>query len=220
VRFALAALALLSLAACASPPVDERNTYQDFLSSKNLELPKPEHFQHCRGYGCVIRDDAQLSDTEWNAVRRIFDGVNSAAAERIATGKAIGLLERMVGPKTHTDGDLGGTFRETGREQMDCVDESTNTTMYLAMLQNDRLLKFHRVQRPTYRTPMSTMGTGKLWPHFTAVMIDKKTRIAWAVDSWARDNGFPAEIIPLKDWINGAGLSENEGAKFKLKKGK
>ncbi|MDB5490471.1 MAG: hypothetical protein JWO78_320 [Micavibrio sp.] len=219
-RFVLAACILLSLTACAAPPVDERNTYETFLNSRNLSLPRPDHFQHCRGYGCVIRDDVTLSKAEWDAVTGVFRGVNSAADERVATGKAIGLLERIVGPKTGTDGDLGGTFRETGEKQMDCVDESTNTTMYLAMLQNDLLLKFHRVQRPTYRTPMSTMGTGKFWPHFTAVMTDKKTHAAWAVDSWARDNGFPAEILPLNDWVNGAGLSENDGAKFKLKKGK
>lgn len=219
-RFALAVFALLFLAACASPPVDERRGYEDFLSSRDLKLPRPESFQHCRGYGCVIRDDVTLSKKEWASVRRVFNDVNSAAAERVATGNAIGLLERIVGPKTQTDGDLGGTFRETGAAQMDCVDESTNTTIYLSMLQKNRLLKFHKVQQPTYRTPMSTMGTGKFWPHFTAVMTENKTHVAWAVDSWARDNGFPAEVLPLKDWINGAGLSENQGAKFKLKKGK
>lgn len=217
-RRSLAILALLSLAACASPPVDEHRTYQDFLNSKNLVQPQPKHFQHCRGYGCVIRDDVSLSAQEWNVVRGNFSNINSAQAERVAIANAVGQLERIVGPKTHTDGDVGGTFRQTGGDQMDCVDESTNTTIYLSMLQNDHLLKFHRVQQPTYRTPMSTMGSGKFWPHFTAVMTDNKTHVAWAVDSWARDNGFPAEVLPLKAWVNGAGLSEHDGAKFKLKK--
>lgn len=151
-------------------------------------------------------------------MRQIFSVVRSAPAERVAIGNAIGRLERIVGPKTHTDGDIGGTFRKTGEDQMDCVDESTNTTIYLVMMQNDRLLKFHRVQQPIYRTPMTTMGTGKYWPHFTAVVTDNTTHIAWAVDSWARDNGFPAEVLPLRDWIDGAGLSEHDGARFKLGK--
>lgn len=211
---------LVALTACASPPVDESRTYQDFFDSKGLSQPTPKSFQHCRGYGCVIRDDVSLTKEEWALVRRLLGTVNSATTERKAVSKAIGRLERIVGPKTGTDGDIGGTFRQTGADQMDCVDESTNTTTYLAMMQNDRLLKFHQVQQPTYRTPMTTMGTGKYWPHFTAVMTDKKTGVAWAVDSWARDNGFPAEIIPLKDWVDGAGLSENDGAKFKLKQGK
>lgn len=207
-KSAFAGFALLALAACASPPVDENHPYQDYLLRKNLELPAPDSFDHCRAYGCQARDRVSLNKTEWAKVRQCFRNVRTAAGERAAISRAVGLLERQVGAKTGTSGDLGGTFRETGAYQLDCVDESTNTTSYLAMMQNDRLLKFHTLQSPTYRTPMTTMGNGKYWPHFTAVLTENKTRTAWAVDSWARDNGYRADIMKLEQWVRGEGPGE------------
>lgn len=208
-RALLPFLALPLLAACVSPPPSDQHPYEDYLRKRDLTLPRPDDFQHCRAYGCAIRDRVSLDKREWNAVRKNFRGVKTAPAERLAIAKAVGQLERTIGPITNTNDDLGGTFRRTGADQMDCVDESLNTTMYLAMMENDHLLKFHQVRQPAFRTPMATMGNGKFWPHFTAVITDNKTDIAWAVDSWARDNGYRADVLPLSDWSRGLGPGED-----------
>lgn len=214
-KTAFAGFVLLALSACASPPVDENHPYQEYLLRKNLEMPSPDSFDHCRAYGCQARDRISLNKKEWSAVRQCFRGVKNPASERMAMSRAVGLLEREIGPKTGTSGDLGGTFRQTGPYQLDCVDESTNTTTYLAMMQNDKLLKYHSLQSPTYRTPMTTAGNGKYWPHFTAVVTEKKTNMAWAVDSWARDNGYRADIMPLDQWVRGEGPGESSDPKPK-----
>jgi hypothetical protein len=213
-RFTVFLPALFLLTACAGPSMDEPHPFAPYLVHHDLGTPRPDDFLHCRGYGCVIKDRVSLNEKEWAGVQKLFKGAKTASAERESVSKAIGLLERIVGPMTSTENDVGGTFRHTGEDQMDCVDESTNTTVYLGMMQNDRLLKFHTVNQPVSRSPFTTMHAGKFWPHFTAVMVETRTGEAWAVDSWARDNGFPAEILPLNDWSNGAGLSEAEGARF------
>ncbi|MCP3866933.1 MAG: hypothetical protein GY703_02315 [Gammaproteobacteria bacterium] len=81
---------------------------------------------------------------------------------------------------------------------MDCIDESTNTTNYLAMMQKDRLLKWHRLE------DRSTRGFFIFgMPHTTAVINDRSTGLMWAVDSWFHDNGVPPEILPLDQWRGG-----------------
>ena len=201
-------LAVLSLSACATEPPRQLKPWPDFLVRQDLVQPQPDNFDHCRGYGCKFKDHVSLSKSEWNKVRAGFKDSNTPRKERLAVSSAIGLLERQVGPKTGTDVDIGNTFNAIGDHQLDCVDESTNTTIYLAMMENDHLLKFHKVAAPVGRTPATTMSAGKFWPHFTAVMTEKKTGTAYAVDSWVNDNGAPADVIPLNEWFFGSGVGE------------
>jgi len=81
---------------------------------------------------------------------------------------------------------------------MDCIDESSNTTTYMAMMQKDGLLRWHRV--------VDTKTRGYFifgWPHTTAVIKEKKTGRSWAVDSWFYDNGIPPAILPIAKWSDG-----------------
>jgi hypothetical protein len=198
----MACLLIASLSACAGLP-DQPHPYEDYLDQKNIELPNPDEFQHCRGYGCAFRDRVSLDKKEWRQVRRYFKGVKSPEAEREAVAKAIGYFERDIGQKTNTADDIAGTFGKVGTHQLDCIDESTNTTIYLALLQKQNILKYHKVSAPMSRTPLTGMARGKFWPHQTAVIIDMKSGQAYAVDSWYRDNGFPADIVGLDQWLYG-----------------
>ncbi len=120
-----------------------------------------------------------------------------AAGERERIRLAVALLERLVGRHTGTDADLGENFAGLGRPgQMDCIDESTNTTVYLRMLEKEGLLRWHTL---VYR---STRFTG-LQPHSTAVIEERGSGRRYAVDSWFLDNGEPPFIVPLAQWRSG-----------------
>lgn len=198
-----------TLSACAATPPDEPHPYQDYLDHKGLELPKPESFDHCRGYGCAFRDRVSLGPQEWKKIAKPFAKIKTAEDERAAISQAVATLEQIVGEKTGTSGDIAGTFGKVGTHQLDCVDESTNTTIYLAAMDKKGLIKHHSISGPTTRTPFTGMAQGRFWPHQTAVIFDKKTDAPYAVDSWFRDNGAPADIVPLNDWLYGWGPQED-----------
>ena len=40
-------------------------------------------------------------------------------------------------------------------------------------------------------------------PHVTATVIDRQTGSTFAVDSWFRDSGEPADVVPLEEWLDG-----------------
>ncbi|MBI3570493.1 MAG: hypothetical protein HY082_05255 [Gammaproteobacteria bacterium] len=163
-------------------------------------VPTPQHIPVCSGYGCRIIDIVSLSDVEWRAVRALFNPrAPSAADERQKIARAIALIERFVGPKTDTAHDKGGTFPGLFEDgQMDCIDESTNTTFYLRLLVADGLIRWHNVG------PDATRGYFLFgWPHTTATVREKSSGDEYVVDSWFFDNGAEPVIIPLKQWRDG-----------------
>jgi hypothetical protein len=182
---------VLLLAGCATTA-----TPQSYFARNDIPQPSIEKFPHCRGYGCHTIEPITLNKNEWAKIKKLFPA-KSASKEREQIAKAIGLFERMVGPITRTDEDLAGTYIHPGPYQLDCVDESTNTTVYLNLLDQQGGLKFHDVTAPQTRVPF---GVGIFAAHRTAVIRDKKTGIAYAVDSWFRDNGKDADIIPVSIW--------------------
>ncbi|MCC7304871.1 MAG: hypothetical protein IT558_01275 [Alphaproteobacteria bacterium] len=186
------------LAGCAGTS----DSYKMYLQKRGLtEAPTTKSFQHCHGYGCQVVSDIALTKKEWQSIERIFKPkARNAEKEREKIKKAIGLFEKLAGAKDGTSEDIAGTFRKTGRNQLDCVDESTNTTLYLSLLESQKLLRFHTLRPPMMRLPIINAGR---WPHQTAVIVETKTGIPYAVDSWFHDNGTDAEIIDLKTWKEG-----------------
>lgn len=174
--------------------------YESYLVQKGIALPAPEQFSHCRGYGCKYIDSVSLTGKEWRQIQKPFKRVKTAEDERKALKTAVGTFEKIVGAKTGTEEDKGGTYVKLGAYQHDCVDESVNTTIYLAVLQEKGWLKFHDVLIPQSRLPILS---GRLGPHQTAVIRDRDTGIAWAVDSWFHDNGMPPEVVEESKWFLG-----------------
>ena len=194
----LLALALpLLLMGCGASNAD----YQSYLNNKNLRTPLPSSLQHCRGYGCKFKDEVTLTKAEWRGIiKPLRVRASSPEKEREHIKTVIASFEKIMGEKTGTANDQWGTFRTMGDDQHDCVDESTNTTIYLSLLEQAGLLKHHTLHGPTARFPIIHAGR---WPHFTAVIHDDKNETFYAVDSWFHDNGEPPEIIPLKQWKEG-----------------
>ncbi len=120
--------------------------------------------------------------------------------ERRAIAYAIGWMERYVGDKIGTSADRPGMeFNGSGdATQQDCVDEATNTTSYLLVLQSNGLLKHHTVGRPFSKGNI-LLGVSN-WPHWTAVLWENGNKQKWAVDSWIYANGENPVVVEAEKW--------------------
>ncbi len=196
---------LVALLLCVSGCIS--NPHLHYLRSYNISEPTTNNFTHCFNYGCQRRTQASLPESTKEKLIRLFTPIaHDKKSERDLISQAIQIFEQDIGELAGTNHDIRGTFRlyEEGNKvkgpQQDCTDESTNTTIYLALLDQLSLLKFYKPAYPANRQPFFS---GAPWWHQTAVMQDKETKEKFAVDSWFRNNGEPAYIVPYKEWKNG-----------------
>jgi len=191
-------LALLFLTGCADRLYDSLDYY---MVEKRLSKPTLQSFPHCQGYGCPVVMNVELNKADWAKIEKAFGSkAKDAAQEREKIVKTIGEFERIVGPITGTHVDKRGTFIAMGKGQLDCVDESTNTTIYMVLLREKGLINFHGIEQPHVRWPLIS---GRGWMHQTAIIKDLETGEKFAVDSWFEDNGADAWIVPLSAWSDG-----------------
>ncbi len=155
---------------------------------------------YCSGYSCLKIDTIGLNANEWAAIAALFDGdISTPAEERRRVSLAVGLYETFAGAKTGTLNDRPESpilFKTTG--QLDCIDEATNTTTFLHLLDRKGLIKFHTVEKAAQRGFIVIR-----WFHSTAVLKEKAGGAAYAIDSWFYAPGTPAEVVPLKTWLDG-----------------
>lgn len=190
-------LVLLFLGGCSAIP----SATPDMVYQKgDLFPPTMQSYPHCRSYGCSKIDSVSLTDADYHDIKKLFTRIRTAADERNAIRQAVALFEQKTGEITGTSADIAGTYARLGHLQLDCVDESTNTTTYLILLRDMGVLRHHTVNALTSRAPILS---GRLGPHRTAVITDTATGIKYAVDSWFHDNGHPPEIVALDTWKNG-----------------
>mgnify|MGYP001174115540 CR=1 FL=1 len=175
-----------------------------FVRDDIIVDPVPNRLTVCHGNGCRDLGYVSLTPQQWQDLRAIFHPLaRNSEEERERLRSAVALMERFVGADTGTWRDKGGTFN-SGEGQMDCIDESINTTLYLTMFQRFGLMREHRVED---RATRGWFLTG--WPHTTAVISEPKASVQngpgrlWAVDSWFLDNGEPPFILPLETWRSG-----------------
>lgn len=157
----------------------------------------PAGFEVCHGSGCNVRTEVALSDEQWGKVRAAFAADRDAMQERADVREAIGLMERLVAKPTGTGSDVGDNkYAADQSTQLDCVDEAVNSTVYLRMIAEDGLLRFHDVEMPWHRGGMRRA-------HNTAVIRDTATGKRFAVDSSFFDNGHPPVVLALDTWLSG-----------------
>ncbi len=166
------------------------------------QTPTLSQFEICQGGGCVVASKISLTETEWDAITRIFNAPTKSAqeksevVERKKIAQAIGVLEDIVGQKIGTSADLAGTFFDGKLAgQQDCNDEAINTTTYMRLLKQNNLMLLHEIEDMRTR---NFFFTG--WPHSTAVIREIKTGERYAVDSWFYENGHAATIVTFKQW--------------------
>jgi len=150
--------------------------------------PKADSVTVCHAYGCKAQtpfaftpsDIAEISE-RMTRVRRD----DSPAEERRAIAYAIAWMERRVAPTVGTASDRPSMdFIGSGDEsQQDCVDEATNTTSYLLVLERHGLIQRHSLERPFAKDDLSH------WTHWAALIREKESGERFAIDSSSGANG-------------------------------
>jgi hypothetical protein len=184
-------------------------THQPYSSAidhyMNIEVPPPKGntVTVCSAYGCRKKSPVHFAEAEMAEIAALMKKTakdDSAAEERRAVAYAIGWIERYVGEKIGTKADRPGMdFIASGDPtQQDCLDEATNTTSYLELLESHGLLKHHTVSAPFAKENYLRGIAG--WTHWTAVLKETDTGTRWAVDSWIQANGVNPAIVEADKW--------------------
>ena len=152
----------------------------------------------CFNYGCQTLATVHLDPAQLKRVRGLFARIDSPEAERAAIADAMAWLYAYAGEQTPTWLDRGGNLDDDDVEgRMDCVDHSTNTTTWLALLARRGWIRYHDVAEPVRRGRLLSV-------HWSARVLEKETGAQWVVDTWFLDPGYPATIYPLDEWMDGA----------------
>ena len=152
----------------------------------------------CHGFGCNIESIISLSTEEWQSVAGWLEtAAVDSSTERDHIRQAIGWMEVLVG--RHGPGrkdralDLKHVDNRTG--QMDCVDESINTTTYLKLFEKQNLLRWHRVVERIQRRALFDA-------HWASQIEEIQTGDRYVIDSWFHDNGLLPNVQKTEDWTD------------------
>lgn len=158
----------------------------------------------CFDYGCAVIEQVMFSAERMGFLRDFMSQSDDASSERLRLALAVGFMYRWAAEQTPIGADRGGNLADDGvHGRMDCIDHSRSTTGLLQLLQSRRLLRHHRVEAPVRR------NRWLIQQHFAAAVAelgdDAAPGTVYVVDTWFRDNGRPAVILPLREWMNGEG---------------
>jgi hypothetical protein len=159
----------------------------------------------CHHYSCLAQARIVYSPAQIEAIAALLRGADTPARERDRLALALGLLYAWAGAQSDIGNDRGGDFADDGvAGRMDCIDHAESTTRLLRLVEARGMLRFHRVLDPVRRLRFFVAQ------HFSAVIEELPAEGSgepprYAVDTWFYDNGTPAVVLPLDDWINGAG---------------
>jgi hypothetical protein len=150
--------------------------------------PRADTVTVCHAYGCKAQTAFTFSEADIAEIAAVMARVkrdDSPAEERRGIAYAIAWMERRVAPivGTATDRPSMDLLGSGHKSQQDCVDEATNTTSYLLVLQRHGLIHHHDVERPFAKDSASK------WTHWAALIRDKQSGIPFAIDSSSSPNG-------------------------------
>ena len=171
-----------------------------FVRDDIITEPSYSRFSVCHDHTCHKVITLSISLSEWREISSpLQPALFSASEERAAIATTVANMETLVGKLTGTSSDKGGNLKGFGKTgQMDCIDESTNTTTYMTMLAGDGLLQHHSVADRSTR-----FGIIAGMPHTTAVIRENVSGQLFAVDSWFFDNGKAPAVIQIQEWKAG-----------------
>ena len=173
---------------------------------ENIAMSKvnftPSKISVCSQYGCKKITEVSIDEQIWTDITNRFDGLDiSPGNERALLVEYIADIEKIIGRMTNTNFDIGGTFNvflaagTVKSDQMDCIDESTNTLSYLRLLDVKHKIRSHEV--------MGLVTRGGLlagYPHTAVLIVDVVSKEKYVIDSWFYSNGRPAVVLPYKTW--------------------
>ena len=181
----LLGVALVSLGGCT---YDEDGPPDAHFEKFAAKAPKRDTVTVCHAYGCKAQTKFTFTEADITELRALMARVprsDTPAEERRALAYAIAWMERRVAPDAGTASDRTSIdFRGSGDPtQLDCVDEATNTTSYLLVLDRHGLIKHHAVDRPLAKDSLTR------WTHWAAVIREKESGARFAIDSGTGPNG-------------------------------
>src|SRR3990172_4844179 len=157
-----------------------------------------EEMTICYNYGCYARAPVDYSEEQLERLQRQIAAAADAAAERGAISTVIGRMYAIAGEQTPVGRDKGGNYADGGDNgKMDCIDHSTNTSAFLGLLQAHGWLRFHEGLEPLMRRRFFFAE------HRAARIRERETQRVYIVDSWFFDNGQPAAVFAVEDWLAG-----------------
>ncbi len=172
---------------------------QSWFSQQGYVGPAGTRIIACHGYGCARRMTISVDGALLNRASTIMRaGQGSAMAERQALARVVGTYTAYLASSLGGRPDVPGSPPQMSglHGQMDCLDETANTTSLLLVLQEQGLLTYHRVRSPESR---GFFLDGR-YPHFSAIITDTRTGEEWAVDPWRKAPGQRPDILPLLKW--------------------
>lgn len=156
-----------------------------------------DHIEICMNFSCKTKQAISISEQEWDSIANWLNpAATDAATERENIKKAIGWMEVVVGRHTPTHRDLGGDLGNPEAKfpgQLDCIDESLNTTTYLALFEQNSLLKYHKVVERAYRRAIFDQ-------HWAGQIESLDSGERWVIDSWFQHNGYLPYLQASDKW--------------------
>ncbi len=157
-------------------------------------------FEVCHDFGCRAQSQIMLSGEEWRSVTGILNA-SSASQERNRIKEAIARMEVLAGNYSPIHQDLAMNLpvhdvaKDAGQYsgQLDCIDESINTTRFLTLFSKQGLLRFHEVLDRAYRRSF-------IRQHWAAQVEDRESGKRYVIDSWFEDNGEPPVLVSSERW--------------------
>jgi len=181
----LVAGAVLTLGACTYEQEGPPSAHFEQFAAK---APHANTVRVCHAYGCKSQTEFTFSQADIAQLNTLMSQVkreDTAPEERRAMAYAVAWMERRVAPAVGTASDRPSMdMLGSGDEsQQDCVDEATNTTSYLMVLDRNGLIHHHAIERPYAKDDLSH------WTHWAAVIRERDSGARFAMDSSSGPNG-------------------------------
>lgn len=153
----------------------------------------------CHGYNCRVVVDTSWTAEEREEVKQLFRDhpVGNAEEERHLLKTVMALMETIAGRKSPIYMDKG---RNNGGDlpgEMDCLDKSSNVYTYLALLEQEGLLRYHQSTEYAFRMRFIFAQ------HYSAAIKEMGSGEDWVIDSWFFDFGSQPVIVTVDDWKAG-----------------
>jgi hypothetical protein len=178
-----------------------------FAMTCALPADADERVSVCFNYECLAQAEVVFSDAQLLELKDLLGRAQNPAQEREAVGEAVGRLFGWAGRQSPISADRGGNYADDAAYgRMDCIDHATTATRLLRLMERRGLLRFHRVAEPVRRHRFL------IFQHDAAQIEEIESgnakgadgeAPAFVVDSWFFDNGHPAAVMPLIDWMAG-----------------
>lgn len=225
--------ALLTLLLTALPLVAQGAALRAEGAAQQAGVREGAEVSICYNYGCLSEGVVRFHAATLARLGDRLAGARTAAQERALLAEAVGRLYRVAGTQTPVGADRAGNFLDAeAHGRMDCIDHSTSTTRLLELVEARGWLRFHRVLEPVRRTRLILQHFSAVVEVLTVeeriarlppgqalaacnctedglVIEDAdggdRPGERYVVDSWFVDNGEPAVVLPLAEWLNGGG---------------